>query len=226
MKNVIITGASGSLGSVTVNKFIEDGHTVIATVSPGKVLDNSSRNLHVYPVDLINEKGSEKFVSEAVEKYRTIDAALLLVGGYAGGGITDTDITSIQKMIRLNFETAYNVARPVFKQMIQQKTGGRIVFIASKPALNPQAGKSAVAYALSKSMLVTLAQLLNAEGANRNVVASIVAPGIIDTAENRKYISGDNVKYVTTEEITRTLRFLISEDAKSLSEPVIKMFGN
>ena len=45
--------------------------------------------------------------------YGRIDAAVLTVGGFAMGGIADTSTAEIAKQYTLNFETAYNVARPV-----------------------------------------------------------------------------------------------------------------
>ena len=59
-------------------------------------------------------------------------------------------------MYSLNFETAYFVARPVFLQMLKQSTGGRMVFIGARPALQPKDGKDMLAYGLSKSLIFTL----------------------------------------------------------------------
>jgi hypothetical protein len=62
----------------------------------------------------------------------------------------------------LNFDTAYFLARPLFQHMMQNGYG-RLVFIGSRPALQPGDGKSKLAYSLSKSLLFTLSDMLNAE---------------------------------------------------------------
>jgi NAD(P)-dependent dehydrogenase (short-subunit alcohol dehydrogenase family) len=226
MKNVIITGAAGNLGKATVDKFLKDGHRVIATVSPGKELGIKSDNLSVFEVDLSNEANSARFVANVISEFKTIDAALMLVGVFSGGSILDSDGDALHKMFSLNFETAYYTTRAVFAQMMQQSTGGRIVFIGSRPSLFPDEGKKFLPYALSKSLLFKLAEFINAQGSENNVVASVIVPGVIDTPANRKSIGGDRSKWVSPEEIANTMAFIVSDAARSMNEPVIKLFGN
>ena len=83
----------------------------------------------------MNEEDSAKFVKEVTSQYGSVDAAVLTVGGFAMGSIAETKTSDIAKQYKLNFETAYNVARPVFTQMIKQTTG-RIFIIGSKPGLS------------------------------------------------------------------------------------------
>src|SRR4051812_44631014 len=114
-KNVIVTGASGNLGKVVVDKLLLDGYHVIATVSPGKMpANNPNADLSLYEADLSSEESSGDFVAKAIAQHKTIDAALLLVGSFASGTIQDTDGSKMRKMLSLNFETAYFTARPVF----------------------------------------------------------------------------------------------------------------
>ena len=58
------------------------------------------------------------FVQETIAKNKKIDGALLLVGGFAMGGIDKTSGADIDKMISLNFKTAFFLARPLFQHMI------------------------------------------------------------------------------------------------------------
>jgi NAD(P)-dependent dehydrogenase (short-subunit alcohol dehydrogenase family) len=165
-------------------------------------------------------------IAKAISDNKTIDAALLLVGGYAGGNIDATDGTLLKKMMTLNFETAYYVARPVFQQMVQQG-GGRIVLVASKTALVNEAGKNNVAYALSKFLLTKLADLLNAEGNGKNVVVSVIAPSTIDTELNRKSMpDADFSKWVTPVAIADAIFFLVSEKGSVLRDPILRVYGD
>src|SRR6187549_241414 len=153
-KLVFITGASGNLGKAAVEKFIAEGYKVVATVSPGKDLGfEVAGDVETVEADLTNEKNAEALVQKIIDKRSSIDAALLLVGGFAAGGIKEADGASLKKMYALNFETAYYTARPVFLQMLKQTTGGRIVLVGARPALKAQDGKKFMAYALSKSLL-------------------------------------------------------------------------
>jgi short-subunit dehydrogenase len=54
-------------------------------------------------VDLMNEDESEKFVQSVTEKNKTIDVAVLTVGGFAMGSIAETKMADILKQHKLNF---------------------------------------------------------------------------------------------------------------------------
>src|SRR5437870_5088351 len=141
MKTAIVTGASGNLGQAVVNKFLAEGYRVIGTVNhnePAKINLNNP-NFEEEAVDLIDEPRAKEFVERVISKYKTIDVAVLTVGGFAAGKIAETGTADIMKQYRLNFETAYNVARPGFVQMIQQGNG-RIFIIGSRPGLDAKYG--------------------------------------------------------------------------------------
>jgi NAD(P)-dependent dehydrogenase (short-subunit alcohol dehydrogenase family) len=225
-KNVVITGGSGGLGKTVVEQFVSEGYRVIATVSPGKTLGFDIAGVQTYEADLTNEKNVNTVIDSIIKKYSTIDAAVLLVGGFAMGGIKDTDGDALRNMYSLNFETAYYVARPIFLQMQNQATGGRIVFVGSRPALVASQGKGVIAYALSKSLLFKLAEYLNAEGAAKDVVTSVVTPSTIDTPVNRKAMpNADFTSWVKPSEIAEIMTFIASAKASVLRDPVFKVYG-
>ena len=69
--------------------------------------------------NLANEKDTAVFVSNTISKYKTVEAALMLAGGFDAGDIAKTPSADLLKMLTLNFETAYHVARPLFEHMKQ-----------------------------------------------------------------------------------------------------------
>jgi NAD(P)-dependent dehydrogenase (short-subunit alcohol dehydrogenase family) len=227
-KNIIITGANGHLGAVTVRKFLDEGYRVLAIDHSGTNLGfaSSHPNFELKALDLGDETAVEAFVSESTGKYGRIDGVLLLVGGFVMGDIAATDGVSMKKMYSLNFETAYFLARPLFGHMLQNGYG-RLVFIGARPALKAEQGKSAAAYSLTKGMLFQLAELLNASAKGKNVVASVVAPSTIDTEINRKSMpDADPANWVKAEQIADLLEFICSEKGDALREPVYKVYNN
>lgn len=225
-KNVVITGGSGGLGRTVVEQFVAEGYQVIATVSPGKTLGFDSPNVETFEADLTDEENVSTIIDSIIKKYRSIDAAVLLVGGFAMGGIKETNGEALKNMFSLNFETAYYVARPLFVQMLNQSAGGRIVFVGSRPALVASQGKSVLAYALSKSLLFKLSEYLNVEGSSKNVVTAVVAPSTIDTPVNRKAMpDADFNSWVTPQEIADIMTFIASAKGSVLRDPVFKVYG-
>ncbi|HEX5171461.1 MAG TPA: SDR family NAD(P)-dependent oxidoreductase [Cyclobacteriaceae bacterium] len=226
-KTIIITGASGNLGKATVEKLIAEGYTLVVTVAPGLKLGfhEDHPQIDIQYVDMMDEPGVEGMVNEVIKKYGTVDAALLIVGGYAGGTIKDTSGSAIQKMIDLNFNTAYHIARPVFNHLIE-KNQGRIIFIGARPAIRASEGKNNLAYALSKSLIFKLSEFLNAEAKDTNVVTSVIVPSTMDTPANRKYNpNADFSKWVKPGDVAELMAYLISEKGAALREPVLKMYG-
>ena len=229
-KTIIITGANGNLGTAVVKKFLSQDYKVIAVDHSGSHLGFADRNplFELHSVDLINESESETFIKEAAALYGNIDCAVLLAGGFAMGGIDETDSAALKTMFSLNFETAYNIARPLFRHMMQNNYG-RLIFTGARPGLNHAEGTNKLAYALSKSLLFTLADILNKEAKTKgkNVVVSIIAPSTIDTPPNRQAMPDANPNdWVKPEQIADLLEFICSTQGDVLREPVYKVYNN
>jgi NAD(P)-dependent dehydrogenase (short-subunit alcohol dehydrogenase family) len=151
---------------------------------------------------------------------------VLTVGGFTLGTVIETKTSDITKQYKLNFETAYNIARPVFAQMMKQKNG-RIFIIGSRPGLDATSGKGMVAYGLGKSLVFRLAELMNDEAKGTNVVISVVVPSTIDTPQNRKASpDADPAKWVKPGAIADVIYYYCSDAAAILREPLIKVYNN
>ena len=228
MKVAIVTGSSGNMGQAVVKKFIDEGYYVIGTIIPNDTvpMDFPADKFEKVVVDLMNEDDSQKLVESIISKHGSVDAAILTVGGFAMGKISETKTADIARQYKLNFETAYNVARPVFGQMIKQNSG-RIFIIGSKPGLDAKNSKGMVAYGLAKSLIFRLAELMNSEAKGKNVVTSVVVPSTIDTPINRKSIpAGDFDSWVKPEAIADVIHWHCTDAASVLREPVLKVYNN
>jgi NAD(P)-dependent dehydrogenase (short-subunit alcohol dehydrogenase family) len=228
MKTAIVTGASGNMGQAVVKKFIESGFHVTGTVIPNDPvkMEITDKNFDTVTADLMNEDAAAEFVNGLAAKQGSIDAAVLTVGGFAMGKIADTRTSDIQKQIKLNFDTAYNVARPVFNQMMKQGSG-RIFLIGSKPGSDAHQSKGMVAYGLAKSLIFRLAEMINDEAKGKNVVCNVIVPSTIDTPQNRNAMpDADFSKWVKPEAIAEIIYFYCTEEAAVLREPVIKIYNN
>ena len=227
-KTIIITGANGNLGLAVTKTFLDKGYKVIATVRNESAIKEipAHPNLEVSLVNLSNENDAGAFVESTVAKYKNVHAVLMLVGGFAAGDITTTTGADIKQQFALNFETAYYVARPAFAHMMENDHG-RLVFIGARPAIKPAQGKGLIAYALSKSLLFTLADFLNQTAKGKNVTATVVVPSTIDTPPNRESMpNADPSNWVTPAALAEILEFIVSDAASPVRETVLKVYNN
>jgi NAD(P)-dependent dehydrogenase (short-subunit alcohol dehydrogenase family) len=228
MKTVIITGANGNLGSAVTMTFLDKGYKVIATVVAESMISELAphEHLEVQVVNLTNETETRTFVLDTIQKYKEIDAALLLVGGFAMGNIAATNGEDIDKQISLNFKTAFHVVRPLLTHMLESENG-RIVFIGARPAIEPKQGKELISYGLSKSLLFKLAEYINEEGRAKNVTATVVVPSTLDTPLNRKSMPDVNPgDWVKPRKLAELLEFSVSDTSSILREVILKAYNN
>jgi NAD(P)-dependent dehydrogenase (short-subunit alcohol dehydrogenase family) len=228
MKTIIVTGANGNVGTACVKQLLSAGYHVIA-------VDGHESNLGFAAgqpgytfagTNLTDEVATASFIEGLIQKHSRIDAALLLVGGFAAGNMAVTDGTALSKMFSLNFNTAYFMARPLLAHM-QQNKYGRIVFVGARPALQPAQGKDLLAYSLSKSLLFKLAEFINEENKGTNINAFVVVPSTIDTPVNRESMPEANpADWVSPEAIANTMEFIVSEKGNALRETIFKVYNN
>ncbi|HKB44385.1 MAG TPA: SDR family NAD(P)-dependent oxidoreductase, partial [Chitinophagaceae bacterium] len=97
MKTAIVTGASGNMGQAVVKKFLAGGYYVIGTIVPNDPvkIEFENKNFETATADLMNEDAAQKFVESVIEKQGSIDAAILTVGGFAMGKISETKTADI-----------------------------------------------------------------------------------------------------------------------------------
>lgn len=226
MPTILITGANGNLGAITTQTLWQKGFKIYATSGSSGDLDKlRTTTTDVRQVDLLNEQTTATYIQDIIRQEPQLTTAILLVGGFTLGNIQDTSTLDIDQQIALNFKTAYHVIRP-FMAHLEKAGSGRIILIGARPALTPTAGKSMVAYALSKGLIFHLAELINEQGKKNNITATVIVPSTIDTPANRLAMPDiDPDKWVKPEAIAETIAFLLSEAGMNLREGVLKMYN-
>jgi len=225
--NILVTGASGNLGRAVVDQFLMQGHRVIGLVIPGDTIPLDIRHalFTKVEVDLGNEDQTRSVVEEQVDLYGGIDAAILTAGGFAKGNVAETGSEQILQQYKLNFETAYHASRPIFLHMLEKKKG-RIFMIGSRPGSDMHAAKGLTAYALSKSLIFRLAELMNEEAKGTDVVTTVIVPSTIDTPQNRTSMpKSDHTAWMDPKSMAEIMHFYTTPAADGLREPVLKMYN-
>jgi NAD(P)-dependent dehydrogenase (short-subunit alcohol dehydrogenase family) len=220
-KSILITGATGNLGQAVVKKFTQESFQVLGIDRHGAQVAGTE----VLPLDLADDSGVKAFVDDLCQGPTPPQAAILLVGGYAPGDLSSTNQAAMQHMIQLNFDTANNVVQALLPHF-EAQGGGHFVFVGSKAVLDPTAALYNVAYALSKSLLFQLAEIINAYGKGKNIRASVVVPSTIDTPPNRAAMpDADFSKWTTAEAIADNIHFLFTDSGQHLRGTILKIYN-
>jgi NAD(P)-dependent dehydrogenase (short-subunit alcohol dehydrogenase family) len=83
-----------------------------------------------------------------------------------------------------------------------------------------------LSYALSKSLVFRLAEVINEDGKGYGITASVIVPGTIDTPQNREAMpDADFTAWVTASEIADNIYHLSTPAGRQLRESIIKVYG-
>lgn len=216
-KVVMITGALGGLGQTVTEKFSQAGAKVVVV---GRELpEKLPEGLLGISADVTDEADVRRLMKEAVQKTTRIDCLINLVGGFAMGRLSETEVSVWSRMVSLNLTSAFLLSREATRLMSKQGSG-RIIHMAAQAAVNPFPG--AGAYIVSKSGLLALIRVLALELAGSRVKVNGVLPSTIDTPANRQSMpDADPSEWVKPEAIAALLVFLASDEADALNGALI-----
>jgi NAD(P)-dependent dehydrogenase (short-subunit alcohol dehydrogenase family) len=110
--------------------------------------------------------------------------------------------------------------------MILAGAGGRIVNVASRPALEWRAGAGMVAYAASKAAIAAMTVALAEEVVKEGILVNAIAPSTLDTPANRQAMpKADHAAWPKVEEVAATILFLASPDNRVTRGAVVPVYG-
>ncbi|WP_332913156.1 SDR family NAD(P)-dependent oxidoreductase [Algoriphagus boritolerans] len=221
-RNIIVTGAAGGLGRAVVDKFKREGYHVIALLRPnhGEPVEEADDN---YEVDVTDEAAVLDFVREFQMQYNDLDALAMLVGGFAMGDLESTAEKDIQSMFHLNFFQRLPHGSRILPIMKKQQKG-TFLFVGARPALELDKAKGTIAYALSKNLVVSLAEILAEEVKETPIRSHVFIPSIIDTQANRESMpDADFSRWVSPKDIAEAMHYTVNNPA--LRNMTFKLYG-
>lgn len=228
-KIVIVTGvgARGQVGYAVARALLDAGARVVVTDIAAGVEALAGELEHRGEVtairaDLTEQAGAERVVTLARERYGRLDALINVAGGLTAiGQLAETEPESWREEIERNATTAYLMSRAALPLL--REGGGAVVSFAAPAGLRADANLGA--YSAAKAGVVALTRTLALEERGRGVRANALAPGMIDTAQNREMEDPDEVDWVTREQIARVALFLATDDSSGINGETIRVLG-
>lgn len=182
-KNVLITGALGTIGRALVARYVEEGANVIALDRPDapgaqKVLDDIAKGIRFFGCDLGNLSELETKASALADEVGGIDilvnnAALVIFKKH-----DEFSIAEYEDQVRVNSSAVFVLSRVCAKQM-KTKRSGKMVNITSLTLTGrwegyvPYIASKGAMYGLIKGFARELGEyLINVNGISPGAVVS------------------------------------------------------
>lgn len=203
MKTILVTGATGDLGSVVVPRLLKEYRCLAAyrdEDSFKKLAASAGGDLVGLP-DL-----------KDVKRFAPLYGLVHLAGGFSTGS-KPADFSSMLDKNLLSAVRAIDAAHAHLEK------GGRIVVISAAATLSKPAGLGA--YTASKAALNAYVETLAKDFEERDVTVNALLPTTLDTPENRKRLTPD--KLVRRENVAEMIVLLLSDRASNVNGQLIAM---
>lgn len=181
-KVVLLTGATGSLGSAIAKKLsLAGAHIAMSGTNEGKLkslLEALGKENAIYKCDLSDFSNIDALSENVLQDFGRIDVLI------NNAGIKKDDLLIRMKdqdwldVLNINLNSVYKLTKNVTKQMFKQRSG-KIVSISSVVGFTGNPGQTN--YVSTKSALVGFTKSLAIEVATRGISVNCVAPGMIDS---------------------------------------------
>jgi len=215
----LVTGGTGALGTAITRRFLADGAIVwvpwIVQAERERLeasVDAAARaRLLLERCDVADDAAMAALAARALGRHGRIDVLVTAVGGFAMGGLVDTDRATWDAQLGLNLTTTYVACRAVAPAMLGAGSG-RIVAVASRAVLPPAGGF--IAYTVAKAGVIAFVLALSQELRGRGVTVNAVLPSTMDTPANRAAMPGvDPRTWTPVEAVAGGIAYLAGESA-------------
>ncbi len=186
-KKILLTGATGGLGSSIADKFRDNDYQLILTTSSSEKL-NSLKEIYgdkhfYYKLDLSSTDDLENKIKELANDHKDISVLVNNAGITDDGLILRMKLSQWNRVLETNLHSNFIIIKNILSNMVANKYG-KIVGISSVVATSGNPGQSN--YVASKSGMIGLYKSVAHEVAKRNINVNLVSPGFITTPMTEK----------------------------------------
>jgi NAD(P)-dependent dehydrogenase (short-subunit alcohol dehydrogenase family) len=197
-KVAIVTGAGRGIGQTVSRRLANEGWSVAAADLDAKAAALTSKQMadeggvgHAIEVDIANAQSCDGMVAAAIAQFGRVDALVNCAGISKPGDSLTYSKEDWERMIAVQLNGAFFAAQAVARQLVQQGTGGALVFISSTNA--EAAFPRRAAYCAAKAGVAMLTKVLAVEWAAHRIRVNAVGPAYVETEMTVRNIAAGNV---------------------------------
>ena len=226
-RHVVITGGAGALGTALVEALVEAGATChVPCLDAAEAQRFRLREHKQVVLTVTGSLAYEKPISRLYQGLPPLWASIHLAGGFAAAPLAETSVVTLQEQIDMNLVSCLLCCRGSVNAMAGSASGGRIVNVAARPALEWRSGAGMAAYTASKAAVAALTAALAEEVVKDGILVNAVAPSIMDTPANRTAMPrADYSLWPKVEEVAATIIFLASPDNRVTRGAIVPVYG-
>ena len=180
--NVVLTGATGGIGSSILENLVNAEANVVATGTNEEKLStikNKYQSVKVEKFDISEHKEIENFINKVNDKLGNKIDILINNAGVARDNLSiRMKEEEWKKVIDINLTSTFLLSKNVIKKMLKNKKG-KIINITSVVGHTGNIGQAN--YTASKAGLVAMSKSFALEYGKKNININCVSPGFITT---------------------------------------------
>ena len=181
-KNIIVTGASGGIGSSIVKKLNEAGANILASGTRIEKLDDLKKKfekIKTLKFDISQSNKIEEFIENATKELGgSLDCIVNNAGITQDNLAIRMSLEEWQRVIDINLTSTFLMSKFAIKKMLKNKSG-KIVNITSVVGHTGNLGQAN--YTASKAGIIAMSKSFAIEYAKKNININCISPGFIKT---------------------------------------------
>lgn len=196
-KVAIVTGSSGGIGKAIAIGLAEAGADIVCVARRNcadtiREIEQLGRKAINISADLTKLDAVEEIVSTTLQKFGKINILVNDAGTIRREDALNFTEQDWDDVLNLNLKTLFFLSQRVANVFVEQKSGGKIINIASM--LSYQGGIRVVSYTASKSGVMGITKTLANEWAKYGINVNAIAPGYVCT-DNTEALRNDEKRY-------------------------------
>jgi NAD(P)-dependent dehydrogenase (short-subunit alcohol dehydrogenase family) len=226
-RHVVVTGGAGALGTAVVGALLNGGAVChVPYLHAAEAERFAHRDNPNVVMKNAGDLADEATVARVFDDVPALWASIHIAGGFAFGALAEAEMSTLRAQIDMNLVSCLLCCRAAVRAMQRGKSGGRIVNIAARPALEWRDGAMKVAYAAAKAGVAAATAALAQEVAEHGILVNAVAPSIMDTAANRASMpKADHAAWPKPAEVASIICDLAAPSNRVTTGAVIPVYG-